>query len=112
MGLFGGNQDNQERFYNLAPDKVYAGIVSALNNSKRFTLKTEDELSCSCTFSTGVSMTTWGEKMSASVIPSGNGSKVSVTTAAKIGGNAIWQGSKNAKVISKFFEELSSALKS
>ena len=112
MGLFGGNQDAQERFYNMDPTKVYEGLKKMLDESSTFKLKEADELSMSCTFATGVSMTTWGEKMSANVMPSGSGAKVTVSVAAKIGGNAMWQGSKNAKNITRFFDALSGALKS
>lgn len=49
--------------------------------------------------------------MTAAVEPSGEGSKVTVTVAAKIGGNTKWQGPKNAKDISAFFETLSGRLR-
>lgn len=111
MGLFGGNQDAQERFYNMDPSKVYEGLKTMLGESETFSLKETDDLSMSCTFSTGMSMTTWGEKMSASIIPSGSGAKVTVSVAAKIGGNAVWQGSKNAKNITRFFDALSETLR-
>lgn len=111
MGLFGGNQDAQERYYNLPVNIVYQGMKDALESSRRFKLKNTDDLSCSCSFTTGVSLTTVGEKMTAAVEPSGEGSKVTVTVAAKIGGNTKWQGPKNAKDISVFFETLSGRLR-
>lgn len=112
MGLFGGNQDAQERFYNMDPTRVYEGLKEMLGASQTFSLKNADDLSMSCTFSTGISMTTWGEKMNASVMPSGSGAKVTVSVAAKIGGNAMWQGSKNAKNLTRFFDALSESLRS
>lgn len=112
MGLFGGNQDAQERYYNLPVSTVYDGMKGMLEESSRFALKHADDLSCTCTFNTGISMTTWGEKMTAVVSPSGDGAKVNVTVAAKIGGNAIWQGSKNAKNLTTFFDSLSDYLQS
>lgn len=112
MGLFGGNQDAQERYYNLPVSAVYGGMKGMLEDSGRFTLKNTDDLSCSCTFNTGISMTTWGEKMTAVVSPSGDGAKVNVTVAAKIGGNSMWQGSKNAKNLTTFFNDLSAYLQS
>lgn len=110
MGLFGGNQDVQERYYNLPVSAVYSGMKGM--ESGRFTLKSADDLSCSCSFNTGISMTTWGEKMTAVVSPSGDGAKVNVTVAAKIGGNSMWQGSKNAKDLTTFFNALSTYLQS
>lgn len=112
MGLFGGNQDAQERYYNLPVSTVYDGMKGMLEESTRFDLKNVDDLSCSCTFNTGISMTTWGEKMTAVVSPSGDGAKINVTVAAKIGGNAVWQGSKNAKNLTTFFDSLSRYLQS
>ena len=112
MGLFGGNQDAQERYYNLPVSTVYSGMKGMLAESSRFALKDAEDLSCSCTFNTGVSMTTWGEKMTAVVSPSGDGARVSVTVAAKIGGNSVWQGSKNAKNLTTFFGNLSEYLQS
>lgn len=111
MGLFGGNQDAQERYYNLPVNVVYQGMKDTLASSKRFRLKKTDDLSCSCSFTTGVSLTTAGEKMTAAASPSGEGSKVTVTVAAKIGGNTRWQGPKNAKDISAFFDALSETLR-
>ena len=69
MGLFGGNQDAQERYYNLPVSTVYNGMKGMLEKSRRFALKHADDLSCTCTFNTGISMTTWGEKMTAVVSP-------------------------------------------
>ena len=110
MGLFGGNNmDAQERYYNAPVSKVYSAMKHMLENSNDFKFQSSDDLSCSCSFKSGISMTTWGEKLSASVLPSGEGSKVEVSIAANVNGG-VFQGKKNSQHFEKFCNALSDEL--
>lgn len=110
MGLFGGNnRDAQERYYNAPVSQVYAAMKRMLENSNDFKLQSSDDVSCSCSFKSGISMTTWGEKLTASVVPSGEGSKVEVSIAANVSGG-VFQGKKNSQHFDNFFGALSSEL--
>lgn len=55
------NTTQLERYYNAPIGEVYGAVKHYLESGQsRFALKNVDDLSCSCTFSSGISMTTWG----------------------------------------------------
>lgn len=110
MGFFSGMHGSQDRHYNVQPDLVFQAVMVAIGNSPRFSLNASDPRSLSCTFSTDVSLTSWGANMVASVIPNGGASILRVNVSAKFGFNALWQGSKNSKDVSEFFDEVTQAL--
>lgn len=112
MGLFGGNnRDVQERYYNAPVSEVYAAMKHMLENSNNFKLQSSDDMSCTCSFKSGISMTTWGEKLTASVVPYSDGSNVEVSIAANVNGG-LFQGKKNSQLFDGFFNSLSSELTS
>lgn len=101
-----------ERYYNAPIGQVYSAIKHYLaSDQSRFTLKNTDDLSCSCTFSSGISMTTWGENLTASAIPSGDGTLVRLTVAGKVGSTAAGlQNSHNVTIADEFFTGVSGTL--
>ena len=109
MGLLGGKAP-QERHYEAPPNLVFQAMVVALSNSPKFSLETSNPLSLSCTFSTGVSFTSWGADMTASVIANGEASILRVSASAKFGFNMAWQGSKNSKDVDEFFDDVTQVL--
>ncbi|KAA8830159.1 hypothetical protein [Bifidobacterium tissieri] len=105
------NTTQLERYYNAPIGRVYAAMKRYLEGRSRFTLKSADDLSCSCTFSSGVSMTTWGERLTASAVPSGDGTLVRLTVAGKVGSTAVgFQNSHNVTIADEFFTGVSSVL--
>lgn len=108
------NSTIQERYYTTPPEEVYKAVKYYLTQHGEdagFKIKSIDDRSLSCDFTSSVSMTTWGEALSASVIPSGHGSMVRLTVAGKVGGTAVFfQGQHNIRIASKFFQGVSTAL--
>lgn len=101
-----------ERYYNAPIGEVYGAMKHYLQSGQsRFTLKNADDLSCSCTFSSGISMTTWGENLTASAVPSGDGTLVRLTVAGKLGSTAAgFQNSHNVTIADEFFFGVSKTL--
>lgn len=107
MGFLGG-QSNQERYYNRPIGEVFAALTAAAQ-TPGFSLNKADDISMSVTFSTGVSMTTWGETVTASCHPTGDGTTVQVGATGKAM-STIWQSGRNARVTDKFFNEVTAQL--
>lgn len=85
MPLFGGNQsDSLERYFPLAPQEVFRAVVEAV--PERFKLKSADDFTLSCVFSSGPSAFTWGENFTAQVVPSEGGSTIRIQGTGKVGG--------------------------
>lgn len=106
------NTTQLERYYNAPIGEVYGAMKHYLQSGQsRFTLKNADDLSCSCTFSSGISMTTWGENLTASAVPSGDGTLVRLTVAGKLGSTAAgFQNSHNVTIADEFFSGVSKTL--
>lgn len=110
MGM--NNTTFLERYYNAPLADVYAGmktVLSAPENSFKF--ESCDDLSCSVVFSSGISFSTWGEQLTASAVPSGDGTVIRLTVAGKVDAPGLsFQSSHNLKVAERFFNDLSKAL--
>lgn len=106
------NTTQLERYYNAPIGQVYEAMKRCLQSDQsRFTLKNADDLSCSCTFSSGISLTTWGENLTASAVPSGDGTLVRLTVAGKIGSTAAgFQNSHSISLADEFFSGVSGVL--
>lgn len=107
----GFGESVQERYYNVPPKDLYDAMERYLRDEgprDGFKLKSCDPLSLGCTFGSGVSMTTWGETLTASVLPQGEGSIVRLGIASRLGTTAFaFQGMHNVKVATKFFDGVS-----
>jgi len=106
---FGGNQsDAMERYFPVAPKAVFAAVVQVV--PKRFRLKSSDDFTMACTFSSGASAFTWGENFTAQVVPNEGGATVKVNGAGKVGGQ-IQQSSRTTKLMGAFFEDVTAVLR-
>lgn len=106
------NTTQLERYYNAPIGEVHGAVKHYLESGQsRFALKNVDDLSCSCTFSSGISMTTWGENLTASAVPSGEGTLVRLTVAGRLGSTAAgFQNSHNIAIADEFFSGVSETL--
>lgn len=106
--MFGSNQQSNELYLPVPPAAAFNALRTAAGN--RFSLKSADDFTMLCTFSSGASMFTWGEKFTAQVVPSEGGSTIKVNGVGKVGGQ-IQQGSRTAKLIGDLFNDVTSALR-
>lgn len=77
--------DERELFtedFDQSPDQVWEALKHALATRD---LKDADDTAHSARFSTGVSLTSWGEHMVAEVVPDGTGAQLRVRGRAKNG---------------------------
>jgi hypothetical protein len=109
MRLFGGNQsDSLQRYYPVAPPAVFKALVEIV--SQQFKLKTTDDFTLSCAFSSGASAFTWGENFSAQVVPAEGGATVNVQGAGKVGGQ-IQQSARTNKLVNALFDDVTGVLR-
>jgi hypothetical protein len=106
MAQFGA--DASERFIPLPPAVVFAGMEKIIPN--RFKMKSSDDFTMSCTFSSGASAFTWGENFNAHVVPTEGGATVKVQGVGKVG-MQIMQSARTTKLLNQFFDELIAHLK-
>ena len=106
--MFGNQQQNNELFLPVAPAEAFNALQGAVKKS--FSLKKADDFTMACSFSSGASAFTWGEKFTAQVVPSDGGSTIKVSGVGKVGGQ-IQQGSRTAKLINRLFEDVTTALR-
>lgn len=106
------NTTQLERYYNMPIEQVYEAMKRYLsNNTNRFTLKKTDDISCSCTFTSGINIATWGETLTASALPNGNGTLIRLVVAGKIGATANgFQDTHNISIADDFFTGISEVL--
>lgn len=81
-----------------------------MSNPARFSLKSADDFTMHCAFSSGASAFTWGEKFTAQVVPAEGGSTLKVNGVGKVGGQ-IQQGSRTAKAHRSAVGDVTSALR-
>jgi len=109
MPLFGGGQsDSLERFYPMPPQDVFNAVVQVV--PQRFRLKSSDDFTLSCNFTSGASAFTWGENFSAQVVPANGGAIVKIQGAGKVGGQ-IQQSARTNKLMNQFFEGITALLR-
>lgn len=108
----GFNSISTERYYGRPVDQVYQAMKQfLLLHRDEFQLRNVDDLSYTCVFSSGISLTTWGENLTASVVPSGSGSIVRLTVAGKVGMTATgFQDAHSTKISNQFFNGVSAIL--
>jgi hypothetical protein len=109
MRFLGGNQsDSLQRYFPVAPSVVFKALLEIV--PQRFTLKTTDDFTLSCTFSSGASVFTWGENFSAQVVPAEGGATLNVQGAGRVGGQ-IQQSARTNKLIGALFEDITPVLR-
>jgi hypothetical protein len=107
--MFGNNnQQSNELYLPVPPAAAFLALQGAVK--KRFSLKSADDFTLLCTFSSGASAFTWGEKFTAQVVPAEGGATLRVNGVGKVGGQ-IQQGSRTAKLIDQLFGDVTSALR-
>lgn len=108
------NDTVQERFYAKPVADVYDAIKTYLNQygaTAGFKVKEYDDLSYSCTFTSSINMATWGEMISAAVLPAQDGCVVKLGIAGRIGATAqAFQSSHSITVSQRFFSGISAVL--
>jgi hypothetical protein len=110
MGWGSNNAAHQsERFFPVPPAQAYAA-VRAIVAAQRFKLKNADDFSMSVTFSSGASAFTWGENLSAQVVPAEGGANVRLQGVGKVGGQ-IQQSTRLNKLVQQLFEGVSNRLR-
>ena len=109
MPLFGGNQsDSLERFFPVPPKDAYGAMIQVA--PERFKVKSSDNFTMSCTFSSGASAFTWGENFSSQVVPAEGGATIKVQGTGKVGAQ-IQQSSRTNKLMNQFFDDVTSVLR-
>lgn len=107
MAQFGA--DSSERFIPLPPTTVFAGMQQVI--PRRFKVKSSDDFTMSCTFSSGASAFTWGENFNAQAIPAEGGCTVKIQGVGKVG-MQIMQSARTTKLLNQFFDDLIAHLRS
>ena len=102
------NQQNQERFFPVEKEKVFAALNQAV--SSKFKVKSADDFTMSITFSSGASAFTWGENFNAQVIPRDGGCTIEITGVGKVGGQ-LQQSSRTNKLITQILGDTTEILK-
>ncbi|WP_072690809.1 hypothetical protein [Rhodococcus marinonascens] len=105
--MFGQKQDN-ELYLPVPPAAAFAALKSAVE--QRFTLKSAEDFTMSCTFTSGMSAFTWGEKFSAQVVPVEGGATIKVSGVGKIGAQ-IQQNARTSKLTNQLFSDVTAALR-
>ncbi|NMM88643.1 hypothetical protein B2J88_30575 [Rhodococcus sp. SRB_17] len=77
---------------------------------QRFSLKSADDFTLSCAFTSGASAFTWGEKFSAQVVPAQGGATIKVSGVGKVGGQ-LQQNSRTAKLMAALFADVTALLR-
>lgn len=102
------SQTSLDRYVPVPPQQVYTALVKAARSN--FKVKSTDDFTMSCTFSSGASAFTWGENFTAQVVPSEGGATIKVSGVGKVGAQ-IMQQSRNSKLINRLFDEIISQLR-
>ena len=98
----------QDRFFPVEKEKVFAALLSAIQQN--FKVKNSDDFTLSISFSSGASAFTWGENFSAQVIPKEGGSAIQINGVGKVGGQ-VQQSSRTNKLITQIFDATTDILK-
>lgn len=106
--MFGSAQQSNELYLPVSPTDAFIALQGAVK--KRFSLKSADDFTMLCTFSSGASAFTWGEKFTAQIVPSEGGCTVKVNGVGKVGGQ-IQQGSRTTKLIEQLFGDITGSLR-
>ena len=83
-------------------DAVWDALVRALDGSK-FKVVSSDAAARTVELKTGVSLRSWGEKLRVELAPEGEGTKLSVRSAAKLG-TTLFDYGKNAENVRSIVE--------
>lgn len=107
MGLF-GSQQNNERYFPVPPQDVFESLLESVRS--RFNLKSADDFTLSCQFSSGLSAFTWGENFTAQVVPSEGGSTLRISGVGKVGAQ-IMQSARTAKLVGQLLDDVTATLR-
>lgn len=107
MGLFGG-QNNSERYLPAAPPEVFLALTESAR--KRFNLKSADDFTLTCNFSSGVSAFTWGEQFTAQVVPADGGATIRITSVGKVGAQ-VMQSARSSKLMGQLLDDVTATLR-
>lgn len=102
------NQQNQERFFPVEKEKVFAALLQVVKAN--FKVKESDDFTLSITFSSGASAFTWGENFSAQVMPKEGGASIEIYGVGKVGGQ-VQQSTRTNKLINQIFSDTTDILK-
>lgn len=91
--------DMAQATYPVPPEQTYQALLTTVNQSKKFTLKSRNDQQMACLFTTGMSLFTWGEELTASVAADQNGSMVTVSVKPRAFGTVLGQRRQQAKEI-------------
>jgi hypothetical protein len=108
MGIFGSQQDNSERYYPVPAADTFKALTESVH--KRFKLKSADDFTLSCQFSSGASAFTWGENFTAQVVPSEGGSTIRISGVGKVGGQ-VMQSARTSKLVGQLLDDVTATLR-
>ena len=103
-----GSQTSLDRYVPVPPVLAYSALVQAARSN--FKIKSTDDFTMSCAFSSGASAFTWGENFTAQVVPSEGGATIKVSGVGKVGAQ-IMQQSRSSKLINRLFDDIMSQLR-
>lgn len=103
-----GSQTSLDRHVPVPPQQAFTALVQSARST--FKVKSTDNFTMTCAFSSGASAFTWGENFSAQVVPSEGGSTIKVSGVGKVGAQ-IMQQSRNSKLINKLFDDIVARLR-
>lgn len=83
MSMIGNPQVGDEARFPHSPDVVWPVLRGAVESHERITTAELNDVIRRAEFKTGITMATWGQSMSATVMPDGTGSRVVVSGVGK-----------------------------
>jgi hypothetical protein len=102
------NTLERELFVPVAPAQAYSALRDVA--AQMYSLKSEDDFTMALVFTSSVSAFTYGETISAQVVPVEGGSTIKISISPKVGGQ-LGQGNKNQKIADGLFGEVTRILK-
>lgn len=108
MGWKVSGQFQIDRFVPVAAPVAFRTLCESVQGI--FTIKDVDDFTLTVTFSSGVSLLTWGENFSAQVVPAEGGSNVRLHGVGKVGGQ-VQQSARLNKLADRLFQDYISRLR-
>ena len=102
-------QQEQRRRYPMDPDRVFRALIEVA--TRDYELDSQDELTRTVTFGAHESSWTFGENITAMVLPADGGCDVEISGVGKVGGQ-VQQATTLLKTFGSVFEKLSAELTS
>lgn len=105
-----GGQVADEAIYQASPEAVWDALVAAIGADYRLAVTASDARIRRVEFKSGISLASSGQRFSGTVVPSGDGSALKLTSVAKQSGIANSSDSRGMRIIGDLIRSVAGAV--